>query len=151
MSQPTKAIAVRVPRAVHEQVEKLVAAQNITISDWVRDLIMQALYDAGLLASGQSPAKQNTPNATVHAIDSRIVELPTELRNEIAGLKASIDELAKKHHQDLITLAQVGLNVEELMEERIDAACGEVLDAIARLKQAQRSHKDTLLRAIHQT
>jgi hypothetical protein len=90
------------------------------------------------------------PPGILEAFEARIQQAENGLRDEIRAVKTAVADAAKSHHLDLCTMAQVGLEVEESMEQRIEAACIEVLDAVERLKQSQRSHKDTLLRAIPQ-
>jgi hypothetical protein len=90
------------------------------------------------------------PTSLRQVLEARIQGTEDALRREIDGVKTAVLEAAKRHQGDLCTLAQVGVTVEESMEQRIEATGLEILDAIERLKQSQRSHKDTSLRVVTQ-
>jgi len=91
-----------------------------------------------------------SPTSLRQVLEARIQGTEDALRREIDSVKDAVLEAAKSHQGDLCTMAQVGLTVEESMEQRIEATCVEILDAIERLQQSQRSHKDTLLRVVTQ-
>ncbi len=150
MSSNTKTIAFRVSQAIDEQIEAVARHDGLSKGEWVREQAMRTLHalspsnpdeSAQLLAAGDAVSFGA-------ALEARLAEMESGLRLELEAIKKAISQTAKSHHQDLCTMAQVGLTVEESMEQRIDESCGEVLDAIERLKQSQRSHKDTLLRVI---
>jgi hypothetical protein len=69
------------------------------------------------------------------------------LIKEMDGVRAAISEAAASHHHDLCVIAEVGFAAEESMEQKIENASHDVLDAVERVKQSQRSHKDVLLDA----
>jgi DnaJ-domain-containing protein 1 len=151
MSEPTKTISFRVSPEIDAQIEEIAKALGLTKSQWVRDLAMQAVHATNPPGEVESPAANNslTPEL-VRGIEDRILEVASGLRDEILTIKASIEQVAKNHHNDLLTVAQVAAAAEESMEQRIENACLDVLDALERLKQSQRSHKHTVLQAIRQ-
>ena len=145
----TPTISFRVERAIEEQIQQIAKSKGQSKSDWVRDQVMRSLH--GLSPSAPEPQEpDNTENTArvIKAMEARIAEWQTNLRGEIQSVKNAIREVAKSHHQDLCTLGQLGLDAQDAIEEYIEAACAESLDAIERLKQSQRSHKDALLREI---
>lgn len=148
MSEPTKPIAFRVSHSIDEEIQKIAEANGQSKGDWVRDQVMMALHN--LQGDGEQKDNRVSTTDTVAAIESRLDGIQASFREELRAVKAAIADAAKSHHNDLRTVAQVGVTVEESMEQRIDNARLDVLDAIERLKQSQRSHKDTLLQALHQ-
>jgi len=152
MFDATKTIAFRVSPAIDAQIEEIAKAQGLTKSQWVRDQVMQAVHATSPPGEDEPSAEKDrlTPDVA-RAIENRILEFAGTLREDILAVKTSIEQAAKDHHDDLMTVTQVGLAVEESMEQRIDDRCADVMDAIKRLKQSQRSHKDTVLRAIHES
>ena len=81
-------------------------------------------------------------------VEARIDAAEVALRQEIAAVKTAITELTKSHHRDLCAAAEVGMNVEQSMEDRIENTCTRILEAINRLRQVQQIQQDDLLRAI---
>jgi DnaJ-domain-containing protein 1 len=145
----TPTISFRVERAIEEQIQQIAKSNGQSKSDWVRDQVMRSLH--GLTPSAPEPKEPDNAEDTarvIKAIEARIEAWQTNLRGEIQAVKNAIREVAKSHHQDLCTLGQLGLDAQDAIEERVEAACAESLDAIERLKQSQRSHKDSLLREI---
>lgn len=152
MSDPTKTIAFRVSQPIEEQINEIAKANGQSKSEWVRDQVMQALHAAlpPVAGTNQPNEPMGSSAGLLEAIEARIQQAENGLREEISAVRTSVADAAKSHHRDLCTMAQVGIEVEESMEQRIEASCVEVLDAVERLKQSQRSHKDALLRAIVQ-
>lgn len=151
MSDPTT-ISFRVSQPTKDQIDEIAKACGQSKSEWVRDQIMQALHAAlpPTLGAKQPSETTGVSAGLLEAIESRIHQAANGLQEEICAVRTAVADAAKSHHRDLCTMAQVGLEVEQSMEERIEASCVEVLDAVERLKQSQRSHKDALLRAIVQ-
>lgn len=151
MSEATKPIAFRVSPEVDEQIQEISKANNQTKSEWVRDQVMEALYRLQQLVRPE-PERREPPEqdsaCLLERIDVQIQDSERRICDQLAELNRTVKAATKSHHDDLSTMAQVGLAVEESMEERIEVSCTEVLDAIERLKQGQRSHKDTLLSAL---
>lgn len=143
MNEPTVTVSFRVAKSVKDQFDQLAQPTNQSGGEWVRDQMMQLLHK---LQPGSEPAEPKRESD-----DSRFAMLQErlhEIQEALTLIRAEIALTAKGHREDLKLLAQVGLNVEELMEQRIDAASEATLDAIERLKQSQRSHKDTVLQAL---
>jgi hypothetical protein len=67
---------------------------------------------------------------------------------KIEELQTMIHKANAERREDMATLAQLKLNAEKATQTLILDAGAELLLAIERLKQSQRSHKDTLLQAI---
>ncbi len=152
MSDPTKTIAFRVSQPIEEQINEIAKANGQSKSEWVRDQVMQALHAAvpPVPEANHPRDPLGSPAGLLEAMEARIQQAENGLREEICAVRTAVADAAKSHHRDLCTMAQVGIEVEESMEQRIEAGCVEVLDAVERLKQSQRSHKDALLRAIVQ-
>ena len=153
MSDATKTVAFRVSPEIKKQIQEIAKADGLNKSEWVREQIMKAVHAMNPPedAASEQPADPNkSPTSLRQALEARIQGTEDALRREIDGVKAAVLEAAKSHQGDLCTMAQVGLTVEESMEQRIEATCVEILDAIERLQQSQRSHKDTLLRVVTQ-
>lgn len=151
MTGTTKTIAFRVSQSVDEQIQEIAKADGRTKGDWVRDRVMQALHAMSprSVPELEEPTEaSDSPASLLLSLETRIQETENVLREEIDAVKTAIAKVAKSQHEDLCTMAQVGLTVEESMEQRIEATRDQVLDAIERLKQSQRSHTDTFLRAI---
>lgn len=153
MSEATKTIAFRVSQPIQGQINDIAKANGQSKSEWVRDQVMHALHAALPQSPEADQPSEPTRSSTglLEAIEARIQQAENGLRDEICAVRTAVTDAANSHHRDLCTMAQVGLEVEESMEQRIEASCVEVLDAVERLKQSQRSHKDTLLRAIPQS
>ena len=111
---------------------------------------MQALYAIARSNLQEELPQEHSANVS-EVFEAPISAAVNMLRDEIATLRTLVQEVAKQQHEDLCTVVQVGVNVEESMEQRIEDARADVLDAIERVKQSQRSHKDTLHRAIRPT
>jgi hypothetical protein len=153
MPETTETISLRVSKKTKQQVDEVAKAEGLKISEWVREQMMKGLHTMNPMgeADSEQPADPSESSTDLrHALEARIQGTEDALRRQIDGVKAAVLEAAKNHQGDLCTMAQVGLTVEESMEQRIEAACVEILDAIERLKQSQQSHKDTLVRVITQ-
>lgn len=153
MSDATKPIAFRVSAEVEQQIHEIAKAAGLNKSEWVREQVMNALH--AMNPPDEAECKQpadpkQLPTSLRQVLEARIQGTEDALRREIDGVKTAVLEAAKRHQGDLCTLAQVGVTVEESMEQRIEATGLEILDAIERLKQSQRSHKDTSLRVVTQ-
>jgi len=153
MSDATKTVAFRVSPEIKKQIQEIAKADGLNESEWVREQIMKAVHAMNPpeeAASEQPADPSKSPTSLRQALEARIQGTEDALRREIDSVKDAVLEAAKSHQGDLCTMAQVGLTVEESMEQRIEATCVEILDAIERLQQSQRSHKDTLLRVVTQ-
>lgn len=153
MPDATKTIAFRVSQAIDEQTHEMAKASGQSKSEWVRDQVMQALHAA--VADPPADTKQSVDpaagSAVMLAMEARLRDMEEQFRKEIQSIKSAVADAVKTLRGDLCTMAQVGLNVEESIEKRMETDWTDVLDAIERLKQSQRSHKDTVLRAIEQS
>jgi uncharacterized protein (DUF1778 family) len=147
MSETSKPIAFRVSPEVDEQIQEIAKANNQTKSEWVRDQVMEALYSVQQLVRPESEPCEPTSQTLLDRVDAQIQDSERRICDQLAELSKAVRAATTSHHDDLSTLAQVGLAVEESMEERIESSCTDVLDAIERLKQSQRSHKDSVLAA----
>jgi hypothetical protein len=141
MPDPTKTIAFRVSQMVEDQIQEIAQSQGLSKGEWVRQQVMQAIHSLNP-TSESDPAKSNT----VGPVDL----LPTlaSLRQDIAAVKTAIAELATRHHHDLCAVAEVGMNVEQSIEQGLDTAYSEVLDAIAKIARLQKSETDRVLDTI---
>ena len=128
-----------------KQIQEMAKANGQSKREWVRDLVMQALHATDRKADDRHPVEST---AGLPEMEIRLGEMEDRIRQEMLAVKMAVAEAAKSLHDDLCTMAQVGLHVEESFEQRVDDNCVDVLEAIERLKQSQRSHKDTLLLAI---
>ncbi len=143
----TKTISCRLEESVVEQINQLAKGQGLSPSVWIRQQIMEALY--GVTEPEVSPATQNAaaavdmqfPVADLHQAEAR-------LNGQFEELRGLIDKANCERREDMATLAQLKLNAEKATQTLILDAGAELLLAIERLKQSQRSHKDTLLQAI---
>jgi hypothetical protein len=149
-SSPT--ISFRVEKAIEEQIQQIAKSNGQSKSDWVRDQVMRSLHGSSPRApESEEPEKPDDAEDTaclLEAFETRIEAWQSSLRDEIQAVKNAIREMAKSNHRDLCTLGQIGLDAQDAIEARVEAACAESLDAIERLKQSQRSHKDALRREI---
>jgi hypothetical protein len=150
MPDPTKTISFRVSATIEDQIHEVAAAAGLSNGEWVRQLVMQALH---ALNPPNFPEPENLPASSSEqgaslAVEARIEAAEITLRQEINAVKTAITELTKSHHRDLCTAAEVGMNVEQSMEDRIEDTGVQILEAITELRQLQQIHKDDLLRAI---
>ena len=153
MSDATKPVAFRVSPEIDQQIQELAKADGMNKSEWVREQVMKAVHamTPPEEAAPEQPAEPSqSPTSLRQVLEARIQGAEDALRRDIDGVKAAVLEVAKRHQEDLCTMAQVGLTVEESVEQRIEATCVEILDAIERLKQSQRSHRDSVVRVITQ-
>lgn len=153
MSEPTKTIAFRVAQSIEQQIDELAKASGQSKGEWVRDQVLAALGAASPPTEAppqpvDSPDKQNKQLDSMQAQLSGVARF---LRNEIRSVKTTVDDSVRNRQQELCQIGLAGLDVQELLEERIESMCLDILDAIDRLQQSQRSHKDTVLRAITET
>lgn len=148
MSEPTKPIAFRVSHSIDVEIQKIAEANGQSKGDWVRDQVMLALHN--LQSDGEQNGDDISTSDALAEVHGRLEAMLAVFRDELREVKSAIADAAKRHHNEICTVAQVGVTVEESMEQRIDNARLDVLDAIERLKQSQRSHKDTLLHAVRQ-
>ena len=149
MSEPTKPIAFRVAQSTDQQIDEIAKAAGQSKSEWVRDQVLRALGGASPPPDAQPPAESDDKRS--HRLDSLQAQMSGTarcFRSDIRNVKTAIEDSAKNRQRELCQLGLVSLDVHELLEERIEAMCLEILDAIERLQQSQRSHKDTLLRAM---
>ena len=145
MSEPTKPIAFRVSQSIEAEIQKVAEANGQTKSDWVRDQVMLALHN---LQSDVDPQNNDSKTELLAGIEGRLDAIQSSFRAELAAVKAAISDAATSHHNDLCAFVQVGISVEESIEQKIEDACFDLFDAMERLKQSQRSHKDTLLQEL---
>lgn len=144
----TATISFRVEKPVEEQIQQIAKSNGQSKSDWVRDQVMRSLHGLSPSAPKTDPEEPDAAEDTadlIKAIEARIEEWQTNLRGEIQAVKNAIREVAKSHHRDLCTLGQLGLDAQDAIEKCVAAACDDSLDAIERLKQSQRSHRDAIL------
>jgi hypothetical protein len=80
-----------------------------------------------------------------------MAETERTLRGQVDQLKTTVEASAKTQRKDLCNLGILTLDVQDFLAQRLDSLCIELLDAIERLKQSQRSHKDTVLGVITKT
>jgi hypothetical protein len=150
MPSSTKTIAFRVSTSIEEQIQQIAKANGQSKGDWVRDHVMQAIHAMSppIASKQEEPiAASGLPPDLLTVVEARFQEVENILRDEIQAVKTAIREVEKSHHRDLCTLGQIGLDAQDSIEQKIGAACLDSLDALERLKQSQRSHKDTLLGA----
>ncbi|MEX2167744.1 MAG: hypothetical protein WD851_00410 [Pirellulales bacterium] len=153
MSEPTKTIAFRVAQSIERQIDELAKASGQSKGEWVRDQILQVLGAASPPPDAQSqpPAEPEDRTNQRDSMQAQISGVARCLRNDIRNVKTAIEDSDRNRQKELCQLGLVSLDVQELLEERIEAMCLDILDAIERVKQSQRSHKDTVLRAITET
>jgi transposase len=150
MPEPTTTIACRVPQPVKDQVEQIAASKGQSIGEWQRDLLMQAVHQFNP-QSATKPATESISDLEaklLRAFDERFQKLEAALREEIQQVKSAILQQDRSHHEDLCRVAEVGMNVEQSMEQRIEGSVDQILEAIARLGKLQRSHKNMIVHAI---
>lgn len=154
MPEPTKTIAFRVPPSVEQQIDELAKAAGQSKGEWVRDQILQTL-----IADNQQPPSQPEPvsesndglNAAVELLQAQMSGSTRYLHNEISNVKDTLREASRDSRRDICQLGQVTLDVQQFIEERLDAVCLEILEAIERLQQSQRSHRNEVIRTIRET
>ena len=147
----TTTIAFRVSPSIDEQIQEIAKTLGQSKSNWVRDQVMQSFHSSD--SSNTPPVHSEIPTEEVPPIVLAMIEARFEaceklLRSEIDGLTATIVQAAESLHRDLCTLGILVLDAQESIEQRTDDSCDQLLDAIERLKQSQRSHKESLQRAI---
>jgi len=147
----TTTIAFRVSPSICEQIEEIAKTNGQSKSDWVRDQVMQSFHSSD--SSNTPPVHTESPvqeiSPTVAAmIEARFEACEILLRSEIDRLTTTLMQVTDSLHGDLCTLGILVLDAQESIEQRTDDSCEQLLDAIERLKQSQRSHKESLQRAI---
>jgi predicted DNA-binding protein len=147
----TTTIAFRVSPSIDEQIEEIAKTLGQSKSNWVRDQVMQSFHSSD--PSNTPPVHTGSPAEEIPPIELAMIESRLEaceklLHRLIDELTTTIVQLADSHHRDLCTLGILVLDAQEAIEQRTDDSCDELLDAIERLKQSQRSHKESLQRAI---
>jgi hypothetical protein len=150
MPSSTKTIAFRVSISIEEQIQQIAKANGQSKGDWVRDQLMQAIHAMNPTTAPKQEepiSVSEPPPDLLTVLEARFQEVEHILRDEIQAVKTAIREVAKSHHRHLCTLGQIGLDAQDSIEQKIEAAGLDSLDALERLKQSQRSHKDTLLEA----
>lgn len=143
MPEQTKPVTVRIPESIKEGIEKLAEAKRQSISDWLREPLMLAYHNA--TEASPRTAERSLAEAVaelshrVSACESTLAEISRSLnsigkltRLQLAGIRATIADMAERHHEDLPNFADFGLSVEEPMDQRITNARRVVLDAIER-------------------
>jgi len=150
-TNPTTTIAFRVSPSIDEQIQEIAKTLGQSKSNWVRDQVMQSFHSSDSSNTppvhSESPAEVVPPTALA-MIEARFEACEILLRTEIDQLTTTIVQLADSIHRDLCTLGILVLDAQESIEQRTDDSCEQLLDAIERLKQSQRSHKESLQRAI---
>lgn len=152
MPEPTTTIGFRVAQSIEQQIDELAKAAGQSKGEWVRDQILQVLGAAAPPADAQPQplAAVEDRTAQLDSMQAQISGVARCLRSDIRNVKTAIEDSAKNRQRELCQLGLVSLDVQDLLDERIEAMCLDILDAIERLQQSQRSHKDTVLRAISQ-
>lgn len=151
MPSTTTTVAFRVAKSVEEQIRQLAQASGQSKGDWVRDQVMKALHDVEptMACQPQDGPPMNGPKEDLMRIfEVWLQKTEGSLRDEIRAVRTAISEVAKSHHRDLCTLGQIGLDAQQSVEREISSSCDDTLDAIERLKQSQRSHKESVLEVI---
>lgn len=143
----TKTISCRLEESIVEQINQLAKGQGLSPSVWIRQQIMEALY--GVTEADVSPVTENAaPTIDVQRPVEDLQQVESRLTRQFEELQRLIDKANCDRREDMATLAQLKLNAEKATQSLILDAGAELLLAIERLKQSQRSHKDTLLQAI---
>jgi hypothetical protein len=148
MNEPTTTVSFRVAKSVKDQVDLLAQANRQSTGELARDQMMLLLHTSQTLAPIETKPTIETTVSQLKALEERLDNIEDAIREGFAAMKSAIAGAAKDQRKDLQLFAEVGHAVEEAMEERIESACERTLDAIGRLKQSQRSHKETVLQAI---
>ncbi len=133
-----------------DQVEQIAASKGQSIGEWQRDLLMQAVHQFNPQPATK-PEIESVSDLTatlLRAFDERFQKVEAAVREEIQRVKSAIIQQDKSHHEDLCRVAEVGMNVEQSMEQRIESSVDQILEAIARLEKLQRSHKNMIVHAI---
>lgn len=152
MSESSKTISCRFEKDIAEQIQALAKANGESTSDWVRSRISQAVHAEARekpLESNVPPQPTRATASVLQAIEARLQRIETALEG-LEAIKTTIDKEASALRVDRSCEADVTHAIYEDTVSRIESSCDDVLQAIERLKQSQRSHKDTLLRAIDQ-
>jgi hypothetical protein len=154
MPEPTKTIAFRVPPSVEQQIDEHAKAAGQSKGEWVRDQILQVL---GTEQQPTTPSREPTSDSNdgampaVEVLQAQMCGSTRYLHNEICNVNDTLREASRHSKRDICQLGQVTLDVQEILEERLDAVCLEILDAIERLQQSQRSHREEVIRTIRET
>jgi hypothetical protein len=166
MNSESKTISCRLPDNVREQVLKIAKDEGVTPGKWLRKLVMQALHSPDDLPPqpvAVPSAAAISPVTLVKVIETKISEAEKRLHGDIESVTQSLAEVERRHHDALRSFAEsflrhFGRRTEPVDAPEVDLDAGlkslildagaELLVAIERLKQSQRSHKDTLLQAI---
>jgi hypothetical protein len=150
MAEPTVTISLRVPKPVKDLFDQIAKSQGQLFAEWGRDQLMQAAHRFNPQLSSELAGHftgQVPPNL-LRAFEDRLQKTEETLRQDIAAVKTEIGEVAKAHRQDLCRTAEVGMNVEQSMEERIQMTSEKTQKAIERLEKRQRSSTNRILHAI---
>jgi hypothetical protein len=146
----TTTIAFRVSPSIDEQIQVIAKTLGQSKSNWVRDQVMQSFYRSDPSNSppihSESPAEA-VPPIVLAMIEARFEACEKLLRCEVDRLTTSIVQMGDNLNQALCTLGILVLDAQQSIEQRTDDSCDQLLDAIERLKQSQRSHKESLRRA----
>ena len=147
MPEPTKTIAFRVSPDVDRQIDEVAKAEGLNKGEWVRAQVMGALHALAPDNSTETAKPGNTAQ-TAPDLATRIRETEDTIRKDIAGIMTALREFTHEHHRDLCTIAEVGANAEQTMEQQLEEARHEVLEAITQLRRHQKSETDQILGAI---
>lgn len=153
MPEPTKTISFRVPPSIDQQIDDCAKAAGLSKGEWVRDQILQTLGTEQPTTPSSEPTKESNEGAMpgVEVLQAQMSGSTRYLHDEISNVKDALREASRHSKRDICQLGQVTLDVQELIEERLEAVCLEILDAIERLQQSQRSHRNEVIRTIRET